>query len=113
MSFCTAAENSDSSGYIRRASPTRTTAIPLACSVVIFIRLVPLHRIAGGAAPARFDRLVLLQSLELVRQLDASAVDARLDGPLRQPEAIRDFLVRQLLQIAEHDGRAERHRQRL
>ena len=29
---------SESSGYIRRDSPTRTTAIPLACSVVRFIQ---------------------------------------------------------------------------
>src|SRR5215467_14310761 len=115
MSFCTADENSESSGYIRRDSPTRTTAIPLACSVVIFMRLVPLHRVAvvfhrapAGASLARFDRLVLLQAFELVGQLDAAAVDARLDRALGQPEAVGDFLVRQLLQIAQHDGRAER-----
>ena len=46
ISFCTAAENSDSNGYIRRDSPTRTTAMPLACSVVMFIQRLPLCRMA-------------------------------------------------------------------
>ena len=66
-------------------------------------------------APLRFrglDRLVLLQPPQLVRQLDAAAVDARLDRSLGQPEAVGDFLVRQLLQVAQHDGRPQRDRQR-
>src|ERR1043166_3498164 len=110
MSFCTADENSDSSGYIRRDSPTRTTAMPLACSVVIFMRLVLLG--PRPAALARPDRLVLLQPFQLVGQLDAAAIDARFDGPLGQSETIGNFLVRQLLQIAQHHRGAQRDRQR-
>jgi hypothetical protein len=36
-----------------------------------------------------------------------------LTGPLGQPEAIGDFLVRQLLQIAQHHRGAQRDRQGL
>src|SRR5215216_3905396 len=77
ISFCTAAENSDSSGYMSRDSPTRTTAMPLACSVVMFIRALQ-YRLARGprrAASPRTDRLVVLHALQLVRQLDAPPVD--------------------------------------
>src|SRR5713101_8084402 len=117
MSFWTAAENSDRRGYIRRDSPTLTTAMPLACSVVMFIQeLLPLLDTRPDRAALRSragpDRLVLLQAPQLVRQLDAPAVDAGLDGPLGQPEAIRNLLVRQLLQVAQHDGGAQRDRQR-
>jgi hypothetical protein len=46
MSWVTTVENSDSNGYISRDSPILTTATPLACSVVRFIRAL---RIAGSA----------------------------------------------------------------
>src|SRR3954470_6245289 len=74
MSFCTADENSDSSGYMRRDSPTRTTAMPLACSVVMFIRILPLVPRRLSAAPLPLPhRLLVLQPLELLRELDAPA----------------------------------------
>src|ERR1043165_8901232 len=91
MSFWTADENSDSSGYIRRASPTRTTAMPLACSVVIFMRLVlldavqrapaALHRPAAGAAAPGRPRTI---GYPPVRQLRRTAQPHR--GPQREGE---------------------------
>src|SRR3954452_19215861 len=85
MSFWTAAENSDSSGYMRRDSPTRTTAMPLACSVVMFIRIIPLvtRRLAAPTLPLA-QRLLVLQPLELMCELDTPAVDARLHRAFRQ-----------------------------
>src|SRR6478672_8064565 len=120
MSWVTAVENSDSSGYIRRDSPIRTTATPFAFSVVRFIRysaqslpgsLVP--SLTRGRAPAPPQhRLLVLQTFQLARQLEPAAIDPRLHRALRQPEVVGNFLVRQLLKVAQHDRRPQRVRER-
>ena len=118
MSWVTAVENSESSGYISRDSPMRTTAMPLACSVVRFIQHTPRHAgsVARAEAPRRARRrtgCLSCSRLQLARQLETAAIDPRLHRALGQPEPVRDLLVRQLLQVAQHDRRPQRHRQRL
>src|SRR5678809_406104 len=55
--------------------------------------------------------LLLSQPLYLAGELRSSAIDPRLHRPLRQVELVRDFLVRQFLDVSEHDGGAQRRRQ--
>jgi hypothetical protein len=83
----------------------RTTATPFEVSVVRFI-----HYSASARGAARLDRVVLQPF-----SWRASSRRPRLIRDFTVPSgsrAIGDFLVRELLQIAQHDGGAQRSRQR-
>src|SRR5512143_1059355 len=109
MSEVIAEENSDSSGYISRDSPTRTMAIPCALSVERFIRYST--QLVSAGSFARAQSRGGGHPSNLARKLDAPAIDPGLHRSFGQPETLRDFLVRQLVQVAHHDRRLERERQ--
>jgi hypothetical protein len=65
------------------------------------------------AAPFSRRRLFVLQALQLPRQLEPAAVDARFHGSLRQTQPVGDLLIRELLQVAQDDGGSQRAGQNL
>ncbi len=104
MSDVTVLANSESSGYISRASLTRTTDDVLVA-------------VGGEIHPEtpvlRNGVLLLAQALDLAGELGAAAVDARLHGAFGQLQPIGDLLVGQLLDVAQHHRGAQRRRQRV
>src|SRR6185436_605468 len=93
-------------GYISRGSPTRTMETRPFCSVVTFISVHSTHAVAART------EVLAPELLDLSGELVAPAVDARFDGAFGQLQLLRDLVVRQLLDIAHEDGRAQRLRQR-
>ena len=69
------------------------------------VHSVPPRGPGRSAGPSR------LKTTKLTGEFKAAAVDARLHGALRQMQAIGDLLIRELLQVAQHDGLLERRRQ--
>ena len=52
-----------------------------------------------------------METAKLPGQFKSAAIDPRFDRAFRQPQLVGDFLVRELLQVAQHDGLPERRRQ--
>src|SRR5262245_61205795 len=100
----TAAEKSPSIGYINLDSPTRTIDTSPTCSVVTFISLSSSAWARTGVSLAAWTVLLTVQLANLARQFVASSVDARFHRAFREPETLRDFLVRQLLNIPQQNG---------
>ena len=81
MSPLTAAEKSDKIGYIRRVSPTRTTTMPLACSVFRFMLVCPAAPRVRSCEPAEASAAGR-RTLRLPSRADLGVPRAELDvGP--------------------------------
>ena len=68
---------------------------------------------AAGASTVggRVLGLPCLQTTELPRELEPAPIDAGLHCPFGQIQLLRDFLIRELLQIPQHHGLAQRRRE--
>ena len=94
--------NSDRSGYIRRDSLTRTIETPCDAVGGQVHPGTPVFGTASCCSPQR---------LQVARELGAPAVDSGLHRAFRQSQPVGNFLIGQLLDVAQHHRGAQRRRE--